>query len=367
MKKLLTMLACLVALLAACSKSESIPIGFVGSMTGKNGDLGVAARDAVVLAVEEVNASGGIHGRKVALLDRDDAQDPQIAARAVNELIGANVAAIVGHTASSMTKASLPLINASKVVMVSPTASSNELSGRDDYFFRVMEPNLLFARHQAESCMKMGIRRIAVIYDVQNKPYTVDMFGEFKKEFTRLGGVVTKDISYDSAAHPSFYPLVRQLGLAGTGGVMVLANTVDSLTIAQQVRKLSPGIPIISGACGIAQRDLLQQAGKSVDNIVFTLPVDNRSTSPEFLRFKERFLKRFNYEPTFAATLAYDAVQLIFTALRADPDTAKLRETIKGIRSFPGIQGEVTLDMYGDPGRNLFVTRYRQGREEVVR
>jgi branched-chain amino acid transport system substrate-binding protein len=178
--------------------------------------------------------------------------------------------------------------------------------------------------------------------------------------------VVTKEVAFDSTAQPSFLPIVQQLDLKSAGAVMVLANTVDSLNIAQQIRKVNPAITILSGACGIAQRDLLQQAGKSIDNIIFTLPVNSRSETVEFRQFRDSFKKRFNYDPTFAATLSYDAVQLIFTALRKNSDTSKLRDTIKGITSFAGLQGDVKLDQFGDPSRNLFVTRYLKGEEEVV-
>lgn len=357
----------LLLLLFACVRNEPIKIGFVGSITGKNSDLGVAARDAAVLAVETVNASGGIDGRKVVLIDKDDEQNAETAVKAVNELVASKVAAIVGHLASSMTKTSLPVVNDSKVVMVSPLSSSNELSGKDDYLFRVMEPNSLFAKHQAETCRKLKIDRVAAIYDLQNKAYTVEMFNVFKEEFIRQGGVVTKEVTFDSATKPSLYPLVKELELKSAGAVMVLANTVDSLNIAQQIRKENPGITILSGACGIAQRDLLQQAGRSIDNIIFTLPVNSRSETATYKQFNENFRKRFNYEPTFAATLTYDATQLIFTALRKNPDASRLRDTVKGLGSFAGLQGEVKLDQFGDPSRNLFVTRYLKGQEEVVK
>ncbi|MBT0665383.1 ABC transporter substrate-binding protein [Geobacter pelophilus] len=367
MYKLSFLLTGLSLLLIACSPKEPVRIGYIGSITGKNSDLGVAARDAAILAVESVNTSGGINGRKIELIDKDDAQNPDTAARVAQELIGSKVVAIVGPLASSMTKASLPVINNAKVVMISPTASSNELSGRDDFFFRVMEPNTLFAKHQAETCRKLKIKRVAAIYDIQNKTYTVEMFNTFKDEFVRQGGIVASEIRFDSQSSPSFSRLVAQLDLKSAGAVMVLANTIDSLNIAQQIRKVNPEITILSGACGIAQRDLLEQAGKSIDNIIFTLPVNSRSETAAYRQFSADFKNRFHYEPTFAATLAYDAMQLIFTALRKNPDSARLRDTIKGIESFTGLQGEVKLDRYGDPSRNLFVTRYLKGHEEVIK
>lgn len=205
--------------LAGCSNNEPIKIGFIGSITGKNADLGVAGRDATLLAAETVNAAGGINGRLVELIVKDDAQNPETTPKLVAELATLKVAAIVGPMGSAIAKAALPAATAAKLVMVSPTSSSNELTGKDDYFFRVMEPNLLFARHQAETCLKLNIRRVAVIYDIQNKTYTVDIFQAFRDEFTRRGGVITTEVTYDSQTKPAFLPLVQQLKQIGRAHV----------------------------------------------------------------------------------------------------------------------------------------------------
>ncbi len=363
---LLVVLILLLQPLGGCERDRSIRIGFIGSITGKNSDLGVTGRDAVQLAVETVNNGGGINGRPLLLSVQDDGASPDAAVKAVERLAAERVAAIVGPMGSSMAKAVLPVASREKIVLVSPTSSSNELSGKDDHFFRVMEPNLLFARHLADTCLKLKIRRVAAIYDLQNQTYTVEMFRGFKEEFVRRGGTITAEQRYDSARSPAFMPLVRRLGLEGADGVMILANNVDSIIIGQQIRKLSRSIPIISGACGIAQRDLLQQAGKLLDNVIFTLPVNGNSTMGSYTSFRDAFVKRFNYQPTFASVLAYDAAQAIITALRKDPDPTRLRETIRGIGTFPGLQGEIALDSFGDPHRQLHIIRFTQGREEVV-
>lgn len=363
-KILLLMLS--LAIIAGCTKDEPLKLGFLGSITGKNADLGVAGRDATLLAVETLNAGGGLNGRPVELIVKDDAQTPEAAAMAVREFARDKVVAVIGPMGSAMAKAALPEANKARLVMVSPTSSSNELSGRDDYFFRVMEPNLLFARHLAETCLKLKIRRVAAIYDLQNRTYTVDIFQGFREEFTRLGGVISAEVSFDSATRPAFKPLVQQLSLNSAEGVMVLASSVDSINIGQQIRKGHTSIPIISGACGIAQRDLVQQAGKAVDNIIFTLPVNSQSTAEQFVKFREAFSRRFHYQPTFAAVLAYDAAQAVLTGLKNNPDTSRLKETIQGIRSFAGLQGEIILDQYGDPSRHLHMIRITGDREEVL-
>ncbi|MEI6208683.1 MAG: ABC transporter substrate-binding protein [Desulfuromonadales bacterium] len=365
-RELLFGMAVVALLVCGCTEKKPIKIGYMGSITGKHSDLGVAARDAAMLAVEQLNGQGGINGRKLELIVRDDTFDAKVAEQMAGELVKEGVAAIVGPVASSMSKAALPVVEKAGVVMVSPTSSSNELSGKDDYFFRVMEPNSKFAGHLAESALKLGIRRLAVIYDTNNRPYTVDIFHVFREVFIKGGGTVTSEVSFDSNLKPSFLPLVKQLGTGEADGVMVLASSVDSIVIAQQIRKEGTQAPILSGACGIAQRDLLQLAGKSSEGMIFTLPVNSQSVAPAYTSFKESFSKRFNYPPTFAAVLAYDATQLILTSLKKDSDTGKLRQTVKSISSFDGLQGPIRLDEFGDPNRKLFVLRYRDGREEVL-
>jgi branched-chain amino acid transport system substrate-binding protein len=352
--------------MAGCDRDRPIRLGFIGSITGKDADVGTAGRDGMQLAVELANSSGGINGRMLLVSVRDDARTPEKAVRAVEELAAEKAVAIVGPMGSAMAKAALPEAARQRIVLVSPTSSSNELSGKDDYFFRVMEPNLLFARHLAETCIKLKIGRVAAIYDLQNRVYTVEIFEAFRDEFTRRGGIVGTARSFDSAQSPAFMPLVQGLGLKGVDGVMVLASSVDAINIGQQIRKVNPGIPILSGACGIAQRDLLQQAGRSIDNIIFTLPVNNQCAAQSYVNFRQAFFKRFNYQPTFAAVLAYDATQAVITGLRKNPDMGKFRETMQGIRTFPGLQGAMTLDGYGDPSRQLYIIRYAGGREEVI-
>lgn len=351
---------------SGCSEKKPLKIGYLGSITGKHSDLGVAARDAAMLAIEQLNSQGGINGRKLELVVRDDTLDPKVAELMAGELIKEDVAAIVGPVASSMAKAALPTVEKAGVIMVSPTSSSNELSGKDDHFFRVMEPNIKFAGHLAESALKLGIKRLAVIYDTNNRPYTVDIFQVFRDAFVKGGGTIISEVTFDSTQKPAFLPLIRRLGLSKADGVMLLASSVDSVVISQQIRKEGSQAPILSGACGIAQRDLLQLAGKSSEGMIFTLPVNSQSTAPAYLSFKESFTKRFNYPPTFTAVLAYDATQLVLTALKKSSDVKTLRQTVKSITDFEGLQGPIKLDDFGDPNRSLFVLKYSDGREEIL-
>lgn len=115
---------------AGCSKPEPILIGFSGQLSGAYADLGIKGRDGVSLAVEKINASGGIYGRPVKLLIRDDKGTPDGARTADRELIDAGVVAIIGHMTSSQAMAAMEVIETAGVVLISPTATTEELTGK---------------------------------------------------------------------------------------------------------------------------------------------------------------------------------------------------------------------------------------------
>ena len=146
----LVILAGLLIIAFGCSPPEPVRIGFVGGISGRGADLGISGRDGAQLAVEQRNQAGGVAGRPVEIIFRDDHQDPEIARRVVEELVELGVSAIVGPMTSAMGVAVVPIVNERKVVMVSPTVTTEDLTGLDDYFFRVSSTTGYFSPRNAE-------------------------------------------------------------------------------------------------------------------------------------------------------------------------------------------------------------------------
>src|SRR5512141_700268 len=90
------------AVALACARGEPIRVGMVSGLTGRHSDLGISSRNGATLAISEINDAGGIAGRRLELVVRDDGQDPEHARRAVSELVHAGVVAMIGHVTSSM-------------------------------------------------------------------------------------------------------------------------------------------------------------------------------------------------------------------------------------------------------------------------
>ena len=155
--------------LDACHSTQPIQIGYLGSISGRVADIGIAGRDAVQLCVAQCNANGGIRGRQIEPIIKDDQEHAETAVKAVQERIEKDVAAIVGPMSSVVAVAIVPSLNASRVVAVGGTVTTADLSGLDDYFFRACftarEHANRSARYQIDS---KTMRRIAVAYDGGN-------------------------------------------------------------------------------------------------------------------------------------------------------------------------------------------------------
>jgi branched-chain amino acid transport system substrate-binding protein len=350
-------------ILAGCQDREPMKIGFVGSLTGRNGDLGTAGRDGAQLAVDTINAAGGINDRTLELVIRDDKNEPEEAKQAVKELANTRVTAIVGPMTSAMAGATLPIIDAAGLVTISPTVSGSgkDFTARDDYFFRLIL-NSDTAKATAERMRSpMGIKNVAVVYDMSNKSFSTSLVDAFKTRFLSLGGAVVVDRAFNGKEKLDFMAIAKSLSGQAAQGVVIVAGAVDSAMICQQLKKLGSNVPVFIVEWG-GTNEFIKAGGNSVEGVFVFQHFNSDSTTPAFIAFKEAYSKRFGEAPSFAAAYSHEAVTIIAEALRKNPQSSKLKETIIGIRQFSGLQGKITLDHFGDPERLFSLMQVRDGR-----
>jgi len=341
-------------------------IGFVGGLTGRSSDLGIQGRNGVMLAVEEINEQGGINGRPLQLITKDDRQDPQTALKIDQELIDEGAIAIIGHMTSAMTEVALPLINERKIPMISPTASGNKFTGIDDYFLRVVNANIHLTNLGASYAFEtMKLRRVAAVYDLSNRAYSEEFIANFKSELERLGGKVISMETFTTGPDVSFKNLTQKILQADPDGIVTATGAVDTAMICQHVRMAGSKIPIFMS--GWAQTpDLLRHGGPAVEGMIGTMYQDLDSTAKPYVAFKEKFQARFGRDgPTFAAIFGYEAVMVLKDALSRDPDLKQLKETILKQKTFQGLQGAFEIDSYGDANRKAIIVTIHNNRFTV--
>lgn len=351
----------LVSAVSGCQRDNAVKIGYLGTLSGRHSDLGVAGRDGAVFAVEEINRSGGVNGRPVELVIRDDQGEAETARKAVREQIGAGVEAIVGPMTSSMAMATVPVVNESPVVMVSPSVSSNELTGKDDNFLRVFPPSGSTARHLAAHVRQgLGLKRVAIIYDLSNRAHTEGWYRAFLSHFTALGGEVTASATFNAGVPADFLSLAGKLMATRPQGVFILAGAVDTAMICQQIRKSDPRVTLLASEWS-STPELIVHGGSAVEGLTYYQNVDRTDTAPAFSAFRGAYRARYGADPDFGAIYAYQSVHVVCRGLASAPPPGGLKKAILAIGAFRGVQGDFTIDRFGDAERKPFLMTVRQG------
>jgi len=344
-----------------CSPPEPIHIGFLGGVSGRVADLGIAGRDGALLAVEERNARGGVVGRQIKLVVEDDLQDPQAAHQAMDRLVAQHVAAVVGPMTSAVAVAVVPQANAAGLTLVAPTVTTNDLTGIDDQFFRVVAPTAGHVGKSAQHHYKnLGLRRIAMAYDLRNKAYAQSWSGDFRKAFQALGGAVIFEESFTSSDSLVFTQLAEKLLASAPDGVVVIANSVDAALLIQKLRQRAPSIAIATSEWAATER-LIDLGGRALEGVVVAQYVDRNSPVPTYVRFRAAYQKRFEREPGFAGLAAFDATNVVLDGLQAQQSGQTLKQALLTQREFVGAQSTIRFDDTGDTHRETYLSVIHNG------
>ena len=356
-----------VCFLVDCTGNKPIRVGFVAQLTGAQAELGVQERNGVQLAVAEINSAGGVDGRPIELIVQDDLGTHEGARAADRELMKREVVAIIGHATSAQTVAGLTVTNPAHVVMLSPSASTSELSGRDDYFFRIAETVVTrahkFVRHIFQG---RKIDRVAVIYDTDNAAYTKAYLESFVDDFQSLGGQVVAETAFSSKAQPDFARLLAQVRASNPAGLLIIAADIDTALLAQQTRLMDWPVTLFTTSWAQTET-LINNGGRAVEGLEVEVTGALASQSPDYLDFKKHYQSKFGRVPSFGATLGYEAAKVLAVALQKTGAKARgLAQALIGIKNFKGLNETFSFNKFGDVDRGAQLGVVRDGKYVAI-
>jgi len=347
--------------LAACAPPEPVRIGYIGGLSDRVSDLGIGGLQGARLAVELRNKSGGVKGRPIELIESDDQQTPEIAVQAFDTLVEHRVVAVVGPMTSAMAMAIVPRANAAKTVVMSPTVTTGDLLGIDDYFFRVIPATQEFVRTNANYYYHvLGLRRLRLVFDVRNRSYSQSWLDEFSKAFAAAGGTLLAPLPFTSSEETLFPTLARQALADRPDGILLVANSVDAAMMSQAIRRLDGRVALGTSEWAATER-LVEIGGKWIEGVTVAQFFERDSRMPTYVTFRTAFLNRFNREPGFPETFSYDAANVIFDALEAQQGKQTLKQAILARRHFVGAQRPIDFDDNGDTLGRTFMVGIRNG------
>jgi len=339
-----------------------IKVGFCGVLSGIPSELGISARNGLKIAFDNINKHGGIKGRKLELIIKDDENNEDTGLQVVKEFHKEKVVAILGHITSAATGKSFEYINKNKILMISPTVSSSLYDDKDDYFIRVVSSSKVQSEHLAKKMIKDKKERVIVIYDLKNRLYTESTFNNFKFYFENMGGKILKSVTFYSGENNGFYDMIKELIQYKPDSFLLITNGIDTANICQQIRKFDKSLNIYAAFWAMTE-DLLIYGGRAVEDIYIFGELDINDNSKEYVEFKEQYLDRYKVIPSFSAIYAYEAANLLFLALKKSKkwDADSLKETILKIKEFNGLQKKYIINQYGDTYRDYFLFTVKNG------
>jgi branched-chain amino acid transport system substrate-binding protein len=347
--------------------SDEIVIGEYGSMTGTTATFGQSTHNGVVLALEEVNAAGGLLGKKVKVLLEDDQSKPEEAATAVTKLINQNrVVALLGEVASSRSLAAAPIAQANKVPMISPSSTNAKVTQVGDYIFRVCFidefQGLVMAKFAANS---LKVKKAAILKDVKND-YSVGLSQVFAQEFAKLGGTIVGEQSY-SEGDSDFRAQLTQLKSLSPEIIYAPGYYTEVGTIARQAKELGLKAPLLGGD-GWDSPKLTEIGGEAINGSYFSNHYSVDDPSPRIQKFVADYKKKFGIIPDGLAALGYDAAKILLDAMTraGSSDGAKVRDQLAVTQGFEGVTGTITIDKDRNPVKPAVVLKIEGGKFTYV-
>lgn len=348
-------------LVGACAPEEPVRIGFLGGLSGRVTDLGIGGLNGTRLAVELRNKVGGIRGRPVELIEADDQQDPEVTRLSLEYLINHKVVAVIGPMTSAVAVAAVPIANREQLVLISPTVTTNELAGIDDYFFRILPATREFVRTNAEHYLKTrGLRRLRLVYDLRNRAYTESWRQDFESAFTAGGAQILAALPFSSSDDTRFDELARRALADNPDGLILLANSVDAAMLCQSIRRHHPSIAIGTSEWAATER-LTEIGGAFVEGITVAQFFNRQSPAPAYQAFRTAYQSRFGREPGYAELFAFDAANVLFAALEDQRPNQSLKAALLAHPPFRGVQQAIAFDAAGDVFGRTFMVAIRNG------
>jgi len=365
----------LTVFLTGCDKPASTPgaatgpikVGEFASMTGSEATFGQSSHEGTLLAVDHLNAAGGVLGRKMELLMEDDQSQAGQPATVVRKLIARDgVVAVLGEVASSRSLEAAPICQQSQIPMISPSSTNPKVTAVGDYIFRVcfIDPfqgtvMANFARHT------LHLKKVAVLTDVKSD-YSLGLAKFFKEGFIADGGAIVAEQNY-SSGDKDFSAELTALKAVNPDGIFVPGYYTEVGLIALQAKQLGLNVPLLGGD-GWESSSLIPIGGAALEGDYFSTHYSPEDTSPAVQDFVKAFRAKYNKIPDAMAALGYDSAMILADAMKraGTTDGAKVRDALAAVKGFSGVTGKITMDADRNASKPAVILVIRDGQFKYV-
>lgn len=379
MKKVFALVMALVfivAMAAGCSNggsSDTIKVGINYELSGGVATYGNGCLDGIKMAIDEVNAAGGVNGKKIELVTYDNKSDPAEATTLASKMMAQDkVLVALGPATSGNFKATIPEANKNKVPVISGSATADDVTVEfnDDgtvkevkeYAFRICFNDSFQGVTMANFAKNELKATKAVIYADSSSDYAKGLAKNFKETFLAAGGEIVAEESY-VAKDVDFNAVMT--GLTGKEfDVMFVPGYYEEVgLIIKQAREHGITVPVL-GADGFDSPDLIKLAGaESLNDVYFSNHYSSLDKDPAVEKFIAAFKEKYGKDPDAFNALGYDTAMFAVDAIkRATALTGEaVKEALASTTSFAGVTGTFSVDANHNPVKSIVVIGLKDG------
>src|SRR5271154_6482418 len=361
--------------LTGCNKPSSVPgaggdtikVGEFASMTGSEATFGQSSHKGTALAIDDLNAAGGVLGKKLELLMEDDQSQAGQPATVVRKLISRDgVVAILGEVASSRSLEAAPICQENKIPMISPSSTNPKVTETGDYIFRVCFIDPFQGTVMANfSLNTLHLKNVAVLTDVKSD-YSLGLAKFFKESFANGGGKIIAEENY-SGGDKDFNAQLTAIKAQNPDGIFVPGYYTEVGLICLQARQLGITVPIFGGD-GWESSALVSIGGAAMEGCYFSTHFSPQDTTPAVQSFVKEFQAKYNETPDAMAALGYDSAMILADAMKnaGTTDGAKVRDALAAEKDFPGVTGRITIDSNRNASKPAVILTIKNGQFQYV-
>jgi branched-chain amino acid transport system substrate-binding protein len=361
-------LALLIPVANAASQAlpQVITFGAAAPFSGDQAIAGQFLKEGVDLAIEEINAAGGVQGHKLAVVYADDMADPKEGANVAQRFCSnSQIFAIIGHNNSSVTRAALPIYKGCGLTAISMWSNNPSLtkSGFTNFFRNIPSDDVQGPEMARVVVQRLGKKRFAVLYE--NTDYGTGLLKPLKEKAAALGATIVDETPYQPSVDKDFSTQITKIKDRKAEAIAILGNHPDAAAIARFAKRLGFNGPIV-GSSGIAHDEFITLAGPAAEKVYTLSYFYPDPKNPAAIKFVKAFLAKYpkeKVEPAGTAAYPYEVVYIYKKAIEMGATKATLPTYLHKIKNFLGPTGRTTFDAGGDPvGKGQTLMQVQNGK-----
>ncbi len=348
---------------ADCVIKSAVPISAAFSLTGAAAQYGASQKNALELAVEDLNKVGGV---TYELTVEDDATDPKQAIQVFDTLIASGAAVIIGPTLSNTAKQTNPIAQDAKVPVLGVSNTAAGITEIGDYIFRdSLTEDAVIPQTIKAAVDSLDVKKVVVMYS-NDDAFTESGYQAFAAALKDEGVDIADTLTF-SKADTDFRALLNKAKKSDADAIVVSGLIDAAVPLVTQAREIGIDTPIIGGN-GFNSPALIKGAGKAAEGVIVGAAWNSASDNEQNVKFIEDYTAKFDAAPDQFSAQAYAGLQIIDHAVRAECSAE--REAIKAglgdITDVPTVLGDVSLNENRDAVHDALVQVVKDGKFAIL-